>query len=129
MEARMKDVGDAWGDFGDLLFEFDERINRAEFWLGTAVVWGVFFVGGLVAIFVAVIADEILGALLVLLLFASVTWMSLAVSVKRWHDRDKSGWWVFIALIPIVGLLWAIIETGFLKGVSGRNEYGPDPLA
>ena len=51
------------------------------------------------------------------------------MQVKRWHDRGKSGWWVLIALIPLVGPIWAIIETGFLPGTSGPNEYGPDPLA
>ena len=30
-------------------------------------------------------------------------WMKLAVLVKRWHDRDKSGWWVLITFIPVIG--------------------------
>jgi uncharacterized membrane protein YhaH (DUF805 family) len=63
------------------------------------------------------------------LLTLLVIWPSLAVSIKRWHDRGKSGWWVLIALVPLIGGLWALIETGFLPGTSGTNQYGPDPLA
>lgn len=52
----------------------------------------------------------------------------LAGQVKRWHDRDKAGWWVLINFIPLVGPIWALVETGFLRGTSGPNRFGPDPL-
>ncbi|MBP0462554.1 DUF805 domain-containing protein [Roseomonas sp. PWR1] len=54
-------------------------------------------------------------------------WGGLAGQVKRWHDRDKSGWWVLINLIPLVGPIWALIETAFLSGTPGPNRFGPDP--
>ncbi|ESQ83732.1 hypothetical protein AEAC466_12050 [Asticcacaulis sp. AC466] len=61
-------------------------------------------------------------------LFALVAvWMKLAVLVKRWHDRDKSGWWMLIGLIPFVGGLWILIECGFLDGTPGPNRFGPSP--
>jgi uncharacterized membrane protein YhaH (DUF805 family) len=50
---------------------------------------------------------------------------SIIVYIKRFHDRDKSGWWVLIALIPIIGALWILIELGFLKGTPGPNRFGP----
>ena len=50
--------------------------------------------------------------------------MSLAIQVKRWHDRNKSGWWVLIGLIPLIGGIWALIETGFLAGDDGENRFG-----
>ena len=56
-----------------------------------------------------------------------LTWTHLAVFVKRWHDRDKSGWWVLINLIPVIGWFWTLIECGFLDGTVGPNKYGPDP--
>jgi len=56
-----------------------------------------------------------------------LAWTHLAVFVKRWHDRDKSGWWVLINLIPLVGWLWTLIECGFLDGTPGPNKYGPSP--
>jgi uncharacterized membrane protein YhaH (DUF805 family) len=54
-------------------------------------------------------------------------WPVIAVSVKRWHDRDRSGWWVLILLIPVVGWLWALIDNGFLRGTPGPNRFGPQP--
>jgi uncharacterized membrane protein YhaH (DUF805 family) len=52
----------------------------------------------------------------------------LAVSVRRMHDIDKSGWWVLINLIPLVG--WIIyIVWACQKGTSGQNRFGADPLA
>ena len=51
----------------------------------------------------------------------------LAVSVKRWHDRDKPGTWVLINLIPLVGGIWAFVEVGCLRGTFGPNNYGEDP--
>lgn len=44
-------------------------------------------------------------------------------SIRRLHDLGKSGWWIFLFLIPFVWLMtWC-------KGQSGPNEYGPDPRA
>lgn len=52
----------------------------------------------------------------------------LAVGVRRMHDIDKSGWWVLISLIPLVG--WIIfIVWACQKGTSGANRFGADPLA
>jgi uncharacterized membrane protein YhaH (DUF805 family) len=52
-----------------------------------------------------------------------------AVYAKRWHDRDKSGWWSLIILVPIIGGIWFLVECGILPGTPGANQYGPDPLA
>jgi uncharacterized membrane protein YhaH (DUF805 family) len=50
--------------------------------------------------------------------------IAIATQIKRWHDRDKSGSWIVIALVPLIGGLWALIETGFLAGTLGDNKYG-----
>lgn len=55
-------------------------------------------------------------------------WPSIAVLAKRWHDRDKSGWWNLISLVPGVGPLWLVIECGFVRGTAGPNRFGPDPV-
>ncbi len=53
---------------------------------------------------------------------------SIAVDVRRLHDLDKSGWWLLIGLIPMIG--WIILIVWFAsKGTSGDNRFGPDPLA
>jgi uncharacterized membrane protein YhaH (DUF805 family) len=112
-------------DWGHLLFAFDGRINRAKFWLGLVSVWVALIIfGG-----IARATNSSFGWLLFAIVYVGVIWVGLAVSIKRWHDRDKSGWWVLIGLIPIIGALWALIETGFLEGTDGPNQYGPDPLA
>lgn len=61
------------------------------------------------------------------LLVLSCTWLGLVMQVKRWHDRNKSGWMVLINLIPVVGACWAFIELGFLPGSKWANRYGQDP--
>lgn len=54
-----------------------------------------------------------------------------ALNVKRYHDRDKSGWWLVVGLIPIIGPIWVKVELGFLKGTDGviifSPEYVPPP--
>ena len=70
----------------------------------------------------------VMGVVALLVLIVAF-WISLAIAVKRWHDRGKSGWWVLIALVPVIGGFWYIIECGFLKGTTGANAYGADPLA
>lgn len=53
-------------------------------------------------------------------------WSALAVSAKRWHDRDKSGWWALVQFIPIIGWLWILVENGLLRGTVGPNRFGDD---
>jgi uncharacterized membrane protein YhaH (DUF805 family) len=56
-------------------------------------------------------------------------WPTLAVYTKRWHDRNKSGWWSLILFVPIIGSIWMLVELGFLRGTEGANRFGPDPIA
>jgi uncharacterized membrane protein YhaH (DUF805 family) len=122
----------------NLLFGFQGRTNRAKFWL---VALAIFVVE---AILFAVLgsnvamADDPQEALarmgpvtsIVLLLFGIlVTWISIAVGIKRFHDRNKSGVWILIIFVPVIGGLWYLIECGFLRGTAGPNDYGPDPLS
>jgi uncharacterized membrane protein YhaH (DUF805 family) len=51
----------------------------------------------------------------------------IAISVRRLHDRDKSGWFFLLCLIPIVG--WIILLVWYCqRGTTGTNRFGPDPL-
>ena len=56
-----------------------------------------------------------------------IVWTTLAMQVKRWHDRDKSWPWLFVGFIPIVGPVWVLIECAFLEGTQGPNRFGPSP--
>jgi uncharacterized membrane protein YhaH (DUF805 family) len=60
-----------------------------------------------------------LGIIYVLFLYPS-----FAITTKRWHDRDKSGWWSLVMFVPIIGAFWAFIELALLGGTEGANSYG-----
>jgi uncharacterized membrane protein YhaH (DUF805 family) len=110
-----------------LLFSFNGRISRKPYWL--YILCYCLMCGGLqFTVKAAEGGPGFLIFLLVIPILIVAVWASLAVSVKRWHDRDKSGWWVLIGLIPIVGSIWVLVETGFLKGTEGSNRFGEDPL-
>ena len=101
-----------------LFLSFDGRINRQPFWLGV------------IALLIANgIVFAIFQAWLAWLIRLALVYPALAVSVKRCHDRGKSGWWCLLLLIPFVGAVWAVIDLGLLTGTDGANTYGPDPLA
>jgi len=51
---------------------------------------------------------------------------SWALTVRRLHDVGKSGWWIFINLIPLVGGIWFFVLT-VLDSKPGDNQYGPSP--
>ena len=51
---------------------------------------------------------------------------AISVSVRRLHDVDKSGWWYWIGLVPLIGLI--ILFFYVQKGTVGVNRFGPDPL-
>jgi uncharacterized membrane protein YhaH (DUF805 family) len=50
----------------------------------------------------------------------------LAVSVRRLHDIDKSGWWLLVGLIPVIGWIWLIVLAA-TDSQPGQNQYGPNP--
>jgi uncharacterized membrane protein YhaH (DUF805 family) len=120
-----------------LLFSFQGRVNRAKFWLVHVVMWVVVLVVfGAILGSAAVSSDPqaalqsvgAVGGLILLVVYVLALWIGLAVAAKRWHDRNKSAWWILIVFVPVVGGLWYLIECGFLKGTTGVNKFGPDPL-
>ena len=106
-------------DILQLMFSFRGRINRKMFWLATIV----FAVGFAIADFMLESSEDLTVGIGVVIILA-LMWPSLAVQTKRWHDRDKSGWWNLIGLVPIVGSIWTLIELGFLPGNPEENCYG-----
>lgn len=113
-------------DFQQFYLSAQGRANRKQFWL-----W-LMLPAVVVSIILAMI-DSAMGTLdaesgmgLLSGIWALIILIpSIFVYIKRFHDRDKSGWWVLITLIPIIGALWLIIELGFLKGTPGPNRFGP----
>ncbi|WFU33553.1 DUF805 domain-containing protein [Bradyrhizobium brasilense] len=165
-------------DWANYLFGFKGRVNRAKFWLAGLIIvcWMMFL--ALLAVSAGLggkngfsfNVDDIFRAfdpdsyrslswagLPALLVKACGTflfvWVYVAVSIKRLHDRDKSGWWMvpFFAipglmsqfsdrlpdesywvmaagLIVFMLYIWGFIELAFLRGTGYPNRYGPNPL-
>ena len=63
-------------------------------------------------------------ALVALAAFVVATWAGVCLGVKRYHDRDKSGFWVLIQFVPVIGAIWYFIEAGCLAGTPGPNRFG-----
>ncbi len=65
------------------------------------------------------------------ILFPTLTvlllWPWFAIAVKRYHDRDESGWWSLIGLVPLIGPIWLLIALGLRSGTDGENSFGPEP--
>jgi uncharacterized membrane protein YhaH (DUF805 family) len=145
-----------------LLLSSSGRIDRASWWIASCVL----IVAGAIVLKLidkfdydrviaatnrlsAVSIGLVLAVLLLLMLYCL-----LAVGVKRLHDRNKRGWWVFLFLLlpgvlaSMIGALardlgpeltwagsavvlilwtWALIELGVLSGTGGPNRYGPAP--
>ena len=53
---------------------------------------------------------------------------SIAVSIRRLHDTDRSGWWLLLGLVPIVGAVIVLVFM-MLDGTRGANRFGADPKA
>lgn len=59
--------------------------------------------------------------------FLLIFYVSIAAYIKRFHDLNRSGWWILLMMIPIIG--WGFqIYAAFFKGTQGPNRFGPDPL-
>jgi uncharacterized membrane protein YhaH (DUF805 family) len=107
------------------LFTSNGRIPRSKFWAVIGCFYGLCVLIALIDKHVPM--PEFAKAIFGLLIFPVVI-VAIIAQVKRWHDRDKSGWWVFINLVPVIGGLWCLIECGCLRGTEGPNRFGNDPL-
>jgi uncharacterized membrane protein YhaH (DUF805 family) len=101
--------------------DFSGRARRSEYW------WFALFnfIVGIVAnVIDRVIGHTILGVVVSLALLLP----GLSVGVRRLHDTGRSGWWLLIGLIPLVG---GIVLLVFFVGDSnpGDNQHGPSPKA
>jgi len=114
--------------------DFSGRSRRKEYWMFILFVVLASFALSLVLTLLGLSADEegslfgVGGAMLIiLLLFAlGVIIPSIAVQVRRFHDQDKSGWFVLLNLIPYLGGIIVLVFM-CLEGTRGPNRYGADP--
>lgn len=145
-----------------LLTSFDGRINRKSYWMGALLIFFVFFAAAMAILKIfglAVYSGPYSGDSALSLVFAAlVLFVSIPLMVKRLHDRNKSGHYVWpvcilellwlagdfsgitgntegsntlglsLAAAYLIVTLWMLVELGFLRGTSGPNRFGADPL-
>jgi uncharacterized membrane protein YhaH (DUF805 family) len=98
--------------------QFDGRAGRAEFWwfaLANLIVGGILSILGQVTFLFSIIYFVYSVALIV---------PGLAVGVRRLHDTNRSGWWLLLIFIPLVGAIVLIVFFA-TAGDAGSNTYGP----
>ncbi len=99
--------------------DFNGRASRSEFWWFVLFTVIVGFVIGIIGAIIGKTGSTILSGLVSLALLLP----SLAVAVRRLHDVDKSGRWVFISLIPVIGGIWLLVLE-LTAGNPAPNAYG-----
>lgn len=102
--------------------DFSGRARRTEYWL--------FFLFNFVIAMVLGVLDFVLGTpgILGLIFALAILIPSIAVAARRLHDTDRSGWWILIAFIPIVGTI-ALLVFLLLDSTPGENRFGSNPKA
>ena len=115
-------------DWKYILTSFQGRINRAKFWAGVGVLIAIGILATILDMILGTGTESGYGIISGIVSLISI-YLALALYAKRWHDRNKSGWWSLIALVPVIGFIWILVELGMLEGDKGPNQYGPDPLA
>jgi uncharacterized membrane protein YhaH (DUF805 family) len=142
-------------NWGHLVFQFDGRVSRSRFWIAALIFAAINVV---LAILGYVTDQSVVFQALNSMLGIVILISSIAVGVKRLHDRNKSGWYLLLfylvpSILVVIGVLigafvedstiiatvlgllafaigvWAFVEMGCLRGTVGVNRYGPDPIA
>lgn len=115
--------------------DFSGRSSRREYWMFVLFTLLV-SMAGIILIVAGGAAEQSatgggpvfwLGMVLLILFWLASAIPSIAVQVRRFHDQDRSGWYMLLNLIPSVGGIIVLVFM-CLEGTRGANRYGPDPL-
>jgi len=105
---------------------FEGRARRSEYWYFALFYFLVIFVLAIVDGVTGTLNEEV-GIGLLSGLFVLATFVpTIAVTVRRLHDTDRSGWWVLLEFLPIVGALVVLVFM-VLDSQPGANRFGPNP--
>jgi uncharacterized membrane protein YhaH (DUF805 family) len=108
--------------------EFSGRARRKEFWMFVLINWIISIGFSIIDRLLGLTYANRSGGVLQSIYGLAVLVPSLAVGVRRLHDTGRSGWWILIGLIPIIG--WIILIVFWATdGTTGQNQHGPDPKA
>jgi uncharacterized membrane protein YhaH (DUF805 family) len=143
-------------DLFEFLFGASGRINRAKYWRSTLLFTVAGVMAAVILFTAAGIAAPFFIIMVVVVLIPWLLW-GFSITTERLHDRDKSAWWLVVfylvpgvlsqlakavwfagatgavlhytlALASFALTIWGFVEIGCLRGTTGSNTYGPDPL-
>ena len=105
---------------------FEGRARRTEYWM-FALFYLLFYVAAVVVDMIIMLATGIPFPALTVVYLLGMIIPALAVTVRRLHDTDRSGWWVLINLVPFGGIVLLVFLC--TEGSPMPNQYGPSPKA
>ena len=99
---------------------FSGRARRKEYWM--------FFLFNIIIAIVIGVVEGIVGSPGVIGLIYSLAVLipGIAVTIRRLHDTGRTGWWILIGFVPIIGAIVLLVFM-VLEGDSGQNDYGANP--
>ena len=100
-------------------FSYEGRLNRERYILRSLAVG---FVTAILMFFAFFISEKV-----ATLINVAAIVIQIMLGIRRTHDIGKSGWWMFLIVVPLVNIIWGLVLI-FKKGDNGMNEYGIDPL-
>ena len=112
MEWYLKVVRDNYANFNG-------RASRQEYWM-FYLFNTIFFIG-------LMVIEAVLGIAVLSMIYGLAVFIpGLGAGIRRLHDVGKSGWFLLILLIPLVGAIWLIVLVAS-KSNPGENQYGTEP--
>lgn len=99
---------------------FEGRTSRSEFWWFALFTFLVSFAVGIITM-----RSEVARSVLSAIVNLGFLLPNLGLAVRRLHDTGRSGWWVLLGLIPVVG--WIILIVWYCAPSQQNNQYGPTP--
>ena len=103
---------------------FSGRACRKEYWMFVLFSFIITFALGFIEGIAGIGPENV--SFLAIIYGLAVLIPGLAVSVRRLHDTNRSGWWLLIGLVPLIGAVVLLVFT-VQDGQSGDNQYGPNP--
>ena len=101
---------------------FTDRARRSEYWFFTLFYVLCSFAATIVDVSIGLSESGLLGSLVGLVFLIPL----ISMGVRRLHDIDRSGWWMLIALLPLIGPI-VLIVFFVTNGTDGPNRFGADP--
>jgi uncharacterized membrane protein YhaH (DUF805 family) len=98
---------------------FDGRATRPEYWWFTLITT-------VISLILRFAIPGAAGPIISAIYGLAVLLPSIGVTIRRLHDTNRTGWWILVVLIPIVGWIWLIVLLA-MAGDSGSNQYGSPP--